>query len=72
MAEALQICYDAIPSPKIIILAGTDAISGGIFKDNAALNREFLSKYRVDLFVPGNPPHPLTFINGVIDLIGRS
>ena len=31
MAEPLQICYDAIPEPKIIILAGTDAISGGIF-----------------------------------------
>jgi Ni,Fe-hydrogenase III small subunit len=72
MAEALQICYDAIPSPKIIILAGTDAISGGIFKDNAALNREFLNNYSVDLYVPGNPPHPLTFINGVLDLIGRS
>src|SRR5687768_17536283 len=27
MAEPLQICYDAIPEPKIIILAGTDAIS---------------------------------------------
>ncbi|HXH19793.1 MAG TPA: hypothetical protein VNJ07_12000, partial [Chitinophagales bacterium] len=29
MAEPLQICYDATPDPKIIILAGTDAISGG-------------------------------------------
>ena len=71
MAEALQICYDAIPLPKIIILAGTDAISGGIFAGSAALNREFLNKYQVDLYVPGNPPHPLTFINGVLDLIGN-
>ena len=71
MAEALQICYNAIPSPKIIILAGTDAISGGIFNGSAALNREFLNKYHVDLYVPGNPPHPLTFINGILDLIGR-
>ena len=70
MAEALQVCYEAVPSPKIIILAGTDAISGGIFGGSAALNREFLDKYPVDLFVPGNPPHPLTFINGVLDLIG--
>ena len=70
MAEALQICYEAVPSPKIIILAGTDAISGGIFGGSAALNREFPDKYPVDLFVPGNPPHPLTFINGVLDLIG--
>jgi Ni,Fe-hydrogenase III small subunit/ferredoxin-like protein FixX len=71
MAEALQICYDAVPSPKIIILAGTDAISGGIFSDSRAIQREFLDKYPVDLFVPGNPPHPLTFINGLLELLGR-
>lgn len=28
MAEALDICYRATPSPKVIILCGTDAISG--------------------------------------------
>jgi Ni,Fe-hydrogenase III small subunit len=70
MSEALQICYDAIPNPKIVILAGTDAISGGIFEGSPALNREFLNKYPVDLYVPGNPIHPLTFINGVMDLLG--
>jgi Ni,Fe-hydrogenase III small subunit len=69
MAEAVQVCYDAVPDPKILILAGTDAISGGIFAGGGALNRSFLDKYTVDLFVPGNPPHPLTFINGVLDLI---
>lgn len=69
MAEPLQICYDAVPDPKIIILAGTDAISGGIFEGSAALSREFLKKYHVDLYVPGNPVHPLTFINGVLSLI---
>lgn len=71
MAEALRICYHAVPSPKIVILAGTDAISGGILNGSTALNREFLSNYHVDLYVPGNPPHPLTFINGLMDLIGR-
>jgi Ni,Fe-hydrogenase III small subunit len=68
MAEPLQRCYDAIPEPKIIILAGTDAISGGIFADSPALDRSFLSKYEIDLFVAGNPVHPLTFINGVLEL----
>ena len=71
MAEALQICYDATPKPKIIILAGTDAISGGIFAGSPALDRRFLDKYKVDLYVPGNPIHPLTFINGVLALIGK-
>jgi Ni,Fe-hydrogenase III small subunit len=71
MAQPLQICYDAIPEPKIIILTGTDAISGGIFEGSPALNRSFLSKYKIDLFIPGNPIHPLTFINGVLELIKK-
>jgi len=70
MARALEICYDAVPSPKIIILAGTDAISGGIFEGSPALNRSFISDHHIDLYVPGNPAHPLTFINGVMDLLG--
>lgn len=71
MAEPLQICYDATPDPKIIILVGTDAISGGIFANSPALNRSFLDKYPIDLYVPGNPVHPLTFINGLLELIRK-
>lgn len=71
MATALQICYDAVPDPKIIVLAGTDAISGGIFEGSPALDRSFIDKYKPDLYVPGNPVHPLTFINGILDLSGR-
>ena len=69
MAEALQVCYDAVPAPKIIILVGSDAISGGIHSGSRALDRTFLEKYPIDLYVPGNPPHPLTFVNGVLELI---
>ena len=68
MAEAIQICYDAVPEPKIIVLVGTDAISGGIFADSPALDRSFLDKYHVDLYIPGNPAHPLSIINGLLDL----
>lgn len=70
MAAALEMTYDAIPEPKIIIAAGTDAISGGIFENSPGLNRSFIENRKIDLFVPGNPFHPLTFINGVLDLIG--
>ena len=68
MAEPIQICYDAVPEPKIIVLVGTDAISGGIHSGSAAINRRFLGKYPVDLYIPGNPAHPLTIINGLLDL----
>jgi len=71
MAKPLEICYNAIPNPKIVILVGTDAISGGLFANNDEIDRSFLNKVSVDLYVPGNPPHPLTFINGILKLIGK-
>lgn len=70
MSEALRICYEAVPDPSIIILAGTDAISGGIFDGSPALDRRFIDENHIDLYIPGNPVHPLTFINGVMDLLG--
>lgn len=70
MAAPLQVTYDATPSPKIIIVAGTDAISGGIFAGSPALDRKFLEENHIDLYVAGNPVHPLAFINGVADLLG--
>lgn len=68
MAEPLQLCYDATPDPKMVVLVGTDAISGGIFAGSPALDRSFLDKYQIDLYIPGNPAHPLTIINGLLDL----
>ena len=70
MARALEICYVATPAPKIIILVGTDAISGGLFAGSPAVKRDFIENHHIDLYVPGNPAHPLTFINGVMDLLG--
>lgn len=69
MAEALKITWEAIPSPKLFILCGVDAISGGIFAKSAAIDRSILKDIKVDLYIPGNPPHPLTIINGLISLI---
>jgi len=41
MANATEICYDAVPNPKIIILAGACAISGGIFQKSKEVQRKF-------------------------------
>ncbi len=70
MAYALEDCYKSVPDPKIVILCGACAISGGVFQESSALNREFLEKYPIDLYIPGCPVHPLTFINGVLSYIG--
>lgn len=75
MARALQICYDAVPDQRLLILCGTDAISGGLFANaagsNDCLDRTFLDTHKVDLYIPGNPAHPLTIINGLLSLTGR-
>lgn len=69
MAFALENCYNAVPNPKIVILCGACAISGGVFQDSSELNREFLDKYPIDLYIPGCPVHPLTFIISVLSYI---
>lgn len=69
--DAVRLTYEAIPEPKIVIMVGACAISGGIFKESTALRREIIDQLNPDLYVPGCPPHPLTFINGVLDLIKK-
>ena len=69
MAYALEDCYKSTPDPKVVILCGACAISGGVFQNSTKLNREFLEKHPIDLYIPGCPVHPLTFINAIFDFI---
>ena len=71
MSRATEICYEAVPNPKIIILFGACAISGGIFQSTNDIQRKFLTENKIDLFIPGCPPHPLTFINGLLDWLNK-
>lgn len=71
MAYALEDCYKSVPNPKLVILCGACAISGGVFQKSEEINREFLDKYPVDLYIPGCPVHPLTFINGILSYITK-
>jgi Ni,Fe-hydrogenase III small subunit len=60
-----------MPKPKIIILVGACSISGGIFAKSEAIDREFLEDKKVDLYIPGCPPHPITIVNGLLSLLGK-
>ena len=71
MAAALDICYDAVPDPKIIVACGADACSGGLFAESRAVDRSFFERHRVDLWLPGAPTHPMVFIEGIMNLTGR-
>lgn len=36
----------------------------------SALERSFLDRFKPTLYVPGCPPYPLTFVCGVLHLLG--
>lgn len=69
MAEALDICYNSIPDPKVVIVCGSEACSGGLHAASRAIDRRFFERYNVDLWLPGAPTHPMTFIDGVMNML---
>ena len=71
MASALHDAYLSTTPERIVILTGACAISGGVFLDSSEINRKFLDQIKPDLYIPGCPVHPLTFINGILDLLGK-
>lgn len=71
MAPALMDAFNSVNEPKIVIAAGACAISGGIFAESDELNRKFFDEIKIDLYIPGCPPHPLNFINSVLDFIRK-
>jgi Ni,Fe-hydrogenase III small subunit/NAD-dependent dihydropyrimidine dehydrogenase PreA subunit len=70
MAEAVQLAWDAMPSPRFLVAFGACALSGGLYADSSELDRSFLDRFAPSLLVPGCPPHPLTFVQGILDLLG--
>lgn len=71
MASALEATFEAVPRPKLLILFGACAISGGIFQFSDQLAREFIDRHGVDLYIPGCPPHPLTFVHGLLTYLRK-
>ena len=55
MAEALRICCDAVADPKILVVCGSEACSGGLFAGSRAVDRTFFDTHAADLRCCGQP-----------------
>jgi Ni,Fe-hydrogenase III small subunit len=71
MRRALELTYEAVPPPKLVIAVGACAISGGPFTGSPEVSDGVGDILPVDLWVPGCPPHPLTTLDGLLRLLGR-
>lgn len=70
MAAAVEATWGGMPDPKFVVAFGACAISGGLYAPSPELDRGFLERFGPSLYVPGCPPHPLTFVLGLMDLLG--
>jgi len=66
MKTALLKTYEAVPSPKVVIAAGSCSITGGPFAGSHEVSPGLDSLIPVDLFIPGCPPHPLTYLHALL------
>lgn len=70
MTDAVRLAWEAMPEPRFVVAVGACAISGGLYDGARGVERGFLDEVIPSLYVPGCPPHPLTFVNAILDLLG--
>jgi Ni,Fe-hydrogenase III small subunit len=71
MTAPLRRTYDAMPDPKVVIAAGTDAVSGGLVSPSYATQGGVGAVVPVDVWVPGSPPSPFQLLHALLLGLGR-
>ncbi len=71
MRDAVCRTYEAIPEPRLVIAVGACALNGGPFRDAPEVGNGVPAEIPVDLWIAGCPPHPLTVLDGLLNLLGR-
>jgi Ni,Fe-hydrogenase III small subunit len=70
MEEPLRRTYEAMPEPRVVVAAGTDACSGGIWTAPEVLGGVD-RVLPVDVYIPGDPPTPISLLHGLLLAAGR-
>ncbi len=65
MEQPLRRTYEAMPEPRVVIAAGTDACSGGIWTGPEVLGGAD-RVLPVDVYIPGDPPSPIALLHGLL------
>ncbi len=71
MAGPLRTTYDGMPDPKVVIAAGTDAVSGGLLSESEAVTGGIAAMVPVDVWLPGSPPSPFGILNALLIAVGK-
>ncbi len=71
MVFPLKKAYEAMPTPKVVVAAGTCALTGGLFGPGFACGAGVSDFIPVDVEVPGCPPPPLAIIHALLVAVGR-
>jgi Ni,Fe-hydrogenase III small subunit/ferredoxin len=71
MAGPLRTTYEGMPDPKVVIAAGTDAVSGGLLGSSEVTMGGISGIVPVDVWLPGSPPSPFGILNALLIAVGR-
>jgi Ni,Fe-hydrogenase III small subunit/ferredoxin len=70
MEEPLRRTHEAMPEPRVVVAAGTDACSGSIWTEPEVLGGVD-RVLPVDVYIPGDPPSPIALLHGLLLAAGR-
>ncbi len=71
MEGPLRRTYEAMPEPRVVVAAGTDACSGSIWTEPEVLGGVD-RVLPVDVYIPGDPPSPIALLHGLLLASGRA